>query len=54
MTRYCQPIVHQPRGAASQTETLVLQNLLLGINAHINYDLVLTLVEMHQSLCILK
>jgi hypothetical protein len=32
--------------AAGRSETLVLQNLLLGINAHINYDLVLTLVEM--------
>lgn len=32
--------------AAGRSETLVLQNLLLGVNAHINYDLVLTLVEM--------
>jgi len=32
--------------AAAEPETLVLQNLLLGINAHINYDLVLTLVDL--------
>ena len=31
--------------AAVQPKTLVLQNLLLGINAHINYDLVLTLYD---------
>ncbi len=32
--------------AAAQQRTHVLQDLLLGINAHINYDLVLTLVDM--------
>lgn len=32
--------------AAREPSTMVLQNLLLGINAHINYDLVLTLTEM--------
>ncbi|MDW8317054.1 MAG: DUF5995 family protein [Anaerolineae bacterium] len=32
--------------AAGKSETSVLQNLLLGINAHINYDLVLTLVDL--------
>lgn len=32
--------------AAREPETLVLQNLFLGVNAHINYDLVLTLVDM--------
>lgn len=32
--------------AAVQQRTQVLQDLLLGINAHINYDLVLTLVDM--------
>lgn len=32
--------------AAAQGQTQVLQDLLLGINAHINYDLVLTLVDM--------
>ncbi len=32
--------------AAAQQQTQVLQDLLLGINAHINYDLVLTLVDM--------
>lgn len=31
--------------AAVQPKTLLLQNLLLGINAHINYDLVLTLYD---------
>lgn len=32
--------------AASTQSTQVVQDLLLGINAHINYDLVLTLVDM--------
>jgi hypothetical protein len=32
--------------AAARSETMMMQNLLLGVNAHINYDLVLTLVEM--------
>ncbi len=32
--------------AAGEQHTQILQNLLLGINAHINYDLVLTLVDM--------
>jgi hypothetical protein len=32
--------------AASRLNTGVMQNLLLGINAHINYDLVLTLVDL--------
>lgn len=32
--------------AAGEQQTEILQNLLLGINAHINYDLVLTLVDM--------
>lgn len=31
--------------AARNPGTMVLQNVLLGINAHINYDLVLTLVD---------
>jgi hypothetical protein len=31
--------------AARQPDTLVLQNLLLGINAHINYDLIFTLAD---------
>lgn len=35
--------------AARSDDTLVLQNLLLGINAHINYDLVLTLVDLLQD-----
>lgn len=32
--------------ASCQPKTMVLQNLFLGVNAHINYDLVLTLVDM--------
>lgn len=32
--------------AAAQTNLSVIQNLLLGVNAHINYDLVLALAEM--------
>lgn len=32
--------------AASQPDTLVMQNLMLGINAHINYDLILALSDM--------
>ncbi|UCC87161.1 MAG: hypothetical protein JSV81_20280 [Anaerolineales bacterium] len=41
-----QAVWRQVHDAASNPETLVLQNLQLGINAHINYDLVLTLVDM--------
>lgn len=37
---------HIAHHAAQGTEAAVLQKLLLGINAHINYDLVLTLVDM--------
>jgi hypothetical protein len=33
------------RDAAGKSDTMVLQNLLLGINARINHDLVLTLVH---------
>jgi hypothetical protein len=36
-------ITHQ---AAAQHELLTIQNLMLGVNAHINYDLVLAVVEM--------
>ena len=32
--------------SAQQPEVNALQNLILGVNAHINYDLVLTLVDM--------
>jgi len=32
--------------AATQPNTLALQNLLLGINAHINYDLIFTITDM--------
>jgi Family of unknown function (DUF5995) len=35
--------------AAQDLDTLILQNLILGVNAHINYDLVLTLVDMLQT-----
>lgn len=40
------PVWRQAFDAAARLETQVLQDLLLGINAHINYDLVLTLVDM--------
>lgn len=36
-------LVHDATGLS---RTMILQDLLLGINAHINYDLVLTLVDM--------
>ena len=39
------PVWQQTHDAACNPETMVLQNLLLGINAHINYDLVLALVD---------
>ena len=32
--------------AAGRPQTMTLQNLFLGVNAHINYDLVLTVVEL--------
>lgn len=32
--------------AAHQPQTMALQNLLLGVNAHINYDLVFTLADL--------
>lgn len=32
--------------ATREARTMVLQNLMLGVNAHINYDLVFTLVDM--------
>jgi hypothetical protein len=35
--------------AAHEQSTQVVQNLLLGINTHINYDLVFTLVDMLES-----
>lgn len=40
------PVWRLAHDAARQQESPVLQDLLLGINAHINYDLVLTLVDM--------
>jgi hypothetical protein len=44
------PKVWQRAHDASQEEKVaVLQHLLLGVNAHINYDLVLTLVEMLET-----
>jgi hypothetical protein len=40
------PIVwQQAHDAARLPNTMVLQNLLIGINAHINYDLVMALVD---------
>jgi len=44
------PLVwQQAHNAASQPGTLALQNLLLGVNAHINYDLVLALVDILET-----
>jgi hypothetical protein len=44
------PLVwQQVHDAASQPGTLALQNLLLGVNAHINYDLVLALVDILET-----
>ena len=40
------PVWQIAHDAAATPGTMTLQNLLLGVNAHINYDLVLTLVEM--------
>lgn len=42
-------IWRQTFDAAAQPDTQVLQNLLLGVNAHINYDLIFTLVDMLQA-----
>ena len=39
----------QAHDTANQTQPHVLQNLFLGVNAHINYDLVLTLVDLLQD-----
>jgi hypothetical protein len=35
--------------AACRSDTQVMQHLLLGVNAHINYDLIFTLVDMLQD-----
>jgi len=44
------PLVwQQAHNAASQPGTLALQTLLLGVNAHINYDLVLALVDILET-----
>ena len=40
------PVWRQAHNATLQPGTQVLQHLMLGINAHINYDLVLTLVDL--------
>jgi len=41
------PLIWQIAHSSSQTaDTYALQGLLLGVNAHINYDLVFTLVEL--------
>ncbi|MCA9973771.1 MAG: hypothetical protein KC425_26335, partial [Anaerolineales bacterium] len=42
-------IWQQAHAAAAQPGTMLLQNLFLGINAHINYDLVLALVDTLQA-----
>ena len=39
------PVWRVAHDAAATPGTMTLQNLLLGVNAHINYDLVLTLVD---------
>ena len=52
LTAYEQEAEHTPivwrmaHDAARQNEVMVVQQLMLGINAHINYDLVLVLVDM--------
>lgn len=43
------PVWRTAFDAAHRPETMVLQNLLLGVNAHINYDLVLALVDVLQD-----
>jgi hypothetical protein len=44
------PLVwQQVHDAACQPGTLAIQNLLLGVNAHINYDLVLALVDILEA-----
>jgi hypothetical protein len=40
------PVWRQAHNATLQPGTQVLQHLMLGVNAHINYDLVLTLVDL--------
>lgn len=40
------PVWRQVHDTAHHPQTHVLQNLILGVNAHINYDLVLTLVDL--------
>jgi hypothetical protein len=42
------PVWQMAHNAAIQKQGLPLQELLLGVNAHINYDLVLTLVDLLQ------
>lgn len=42
------PVWQVAHDAARRSETLTLQNLLLGVNAHINYDLVLVVAELLQ------
>lgn len=41
------PVVwRQAHAAAGQPHTLAIQNLLLGVNAHVNYDLVFAVVDL--------
>jgi hypothetical protein len=43
------PVWQVANNAARQPGTLALQNLLLGVNAHINYDLILALVDILEA-----
>ncbi|OGO25423.1 MAG: hypothetical protein A2W33_02855 [Chloroflexi bacterium RBG_16_52_11] len=43
------PVWQLAHNTARDPDTQVLQKLLVGVNAHINYDLVLTLVELLES-----
>ena len=40
------PVWHLAHRAAAEADIVALRQLLLGVNAHINYDLVLSLAEM--------
>ena len=43
------PVWQLAHDTTQDSKTLPIQNLLLGVNAHINYDLVLTLVDLLRS-----
>ena len=40
---------HYAHNAAQEADAMAVQNLMLGVNAHINYDLVLALVDLLDS-----